>query len=287
MDAARQWTDKELESMTQQIRDIYAEANKSITKDWNEYMTRGQRKLSALYVQMDKEGTQEAAEAYQKAAAQYTLRNERYREMVADTTRRIADANQIALDYSNGKLPQFYAMNYNEAVNFGFKFSLISEDVVRRRIVEGDIKLPYKTVDIPKDMRWNTKKINSSVLQGIIRGESMDKIAKRIQPVVDNNRDAAIRNARTMVTGAENIGRLDSYKRLESSGVIMQKMWLATPGGRTRDWHADMDGQTVNNDDPFIDGLGNPLMFPGDPLGEPCSVYNCRCTMTADIKGFA
>lgn len=286
MDAARKWTEEQLEAMERQIKSIYSDANQTITKNWKKYMERGQRELSALYAQLEMEGTEEALKKYQQAVASYTIRNERYKEMVEDTARRIANANQIAINYMNREMPKIYLVNYNQASEFGIKFSLIDEATVRRRILEGDIQLPYKTLDIPKDMRWNTKKLNSSVLQGILTGEPMDKIAKRIKPVVDGDEEAAIRNARTMVTGAENVGRLDSYKELEADGAILQKVWISTSDSRTREAHLKMNGQQVGNEEPFIDGDGNPLMYPGDPNAAPCTVYNCRCSMSAKIMGF-
>jgi GntR family transcriptional repressor for pyruvate dehydrogenase complex len=115
-----------------------------------------------------------------------------------------------------------------------------------------------------------------------LSGESMDKIANRILPIVDSNKSAAIRNARTMVTGAENGGRLDSYHRLEEDGVILEKGWMATMDDRVRESHAELDGEYVGIDDPFSNGL----MYPGDPDGDPEEVYNCRCTMVTRIVAF-
>lgn len=286
-DTARRWTNEELAKIEDEIRGIYSEAKKGITQKWNAYMKRNQRHLAALYNSIE---TKEDLEKYQRELMLYTLQNQKYQEMIAETTRRITNANQIAVDYMNGKMPPIYAVNYNQAANdaatLGIRFNIINEDVIRRRIIEGDIKLPNKALDIPKDMRWNTKQLNASVVQGIIQGESMDKIAKRIYPVVGKNQAAAIRNARTMVTGAENAGRHDSYTTLEANGVILEKEWLSAHDGRTRDWHTTLDGQSVANDEPFIDGNGNELMYPGDPDADPETVYNCRCSMRANIKGF-
>jgi hypothetical protein len=89
-----------------------------------------------------------------------------------------------------------------------------------------------------------------------------------------------------MITGAENRGRNDSYKQLEENGLVLKKVWMATPDGRTRDWHIDMDGQEVGIHENFIDGLGNELEYPGDPGGDPATIYNCRCTMVTDVLGF-
>jgi SPP1 gp7 family putative phage head morphogenesis protein len=134
-------------------------------------------------------------------------------------------------------------------------------------------------------MSWNKKQINSSVLQGVLQGESIDKMAKRLLPIVGNNEKAAIRTARTMVTGAENRGRQDRYDEYEEAGVVMNKVWIATPDNRVRDWHLSLDGQEVPTDGYFVDGLGQELEYPGDPYAPPNTVYNCRCSMRSHILG--
>ena len=99
------------------------------------------------------------------------------------------------------------------------------------------------------------------------------------------NKDAAIRTARTLVTGAENKGRMDSYQTAQDEGIILEKQWLASGGKRTRDWHADLDGKTRPIDKPFYNDYGD-IMYPGDPHAHPANVYNCRCTLVANVKGF-
>ena len=283
--------------MESQLKDIYSEALAGVTEKWNQYMSDQDayvKDLQDAYWTAKRAGfTAEAKEIGKQlgvAKAERTVRNKKYKETVDQTTERLAHVNKVALDYVNGQLPEIYAINYNQAAEtadqVGVSFSLVNESVVKRMVKDGDIELPKKKLDIPKDKRWNTKQLNSSVLQGILQGESMDKIANRILPIVGRNESAAIRNARTMVTGAENRGRLDSYKQLEEDGLVLKKVWMATPDGRTRDWHIDMDGQEVGVDENFVDGLGNELEYPGDPGGAPETVYNCRCTMVTDVKGF-
>lgn len=285
--------------MESQLKDIYSEALDGITKSWNAYMKEQNayvKDLQDAYWKAKNAGLMAEAKELSKqlgvAKAARTLKNDKYKETVDQTTERLAHVNQVALSYSQDQLPEIYAINYNQAKEtadeVGVSFSLVNESVVKRMIKDGDIELPQmeKRVNIPKDQRWNTKQLNSSVLQGILQGESMDKIADRIYPIVGRNESAAIRNARTLVTGAENRGRLDSYKQLEEDGLVLKKVWMATPDGRTRDWHIDMDGQEVNLDENFVDGLGNELEYPGDPGGAPETVYNCRCTMVTDVKGF-
>ena len=161
-------------------------------------------------------------------------------------------------------------------------FSLVDEATVARRQREGDITLPAKKVDIPKDERWNTKQMNSKLLQGILNGDSIPKIANSLKEVIGNNEASAIRNARTMTTGAENEGRLDSYKNLDSQGVVQKKVWIATADARTRKTHIEVDGEEIDIDDQFSNGL----MYPADPHGDASEVYNCRCSMRTHIIGF-
>lgn len=280
--------------MEKEIQTQYRQAQKEITSKWNNYMDRAgkrlegrQNALSSALASGDKDKIAEAKNALESAQKAVTLQSAKYKAMVEDTALRISESNQTAIDYINNRTPNIYANNYNQvngiAEDAGVQFRIINEDVVKKRIREGDIKLPKSRLSIPKDVRWNTKKMNSSVLQGILQGESMNDIAKRLLPIVDNNVNSALRNARTLVTQAENSGRLDSYKALEEEGAVLKKVWMATSDDRTREAHAELDGQERDVDEPFEDIDGNELMFPADPDAEPETVYNCRCTMVTRI----
>lgn len=164
-------------------------------------------------------------------------------------------------------------------------FSLIDEDTIKRREREGDVSTPFmrtkKYLNIPKDERWNTKQLNSKLLQGILNGDPIPKIAQSFLDVVNNNESAAMRNARTMITQAECGGRQDSYENLADQGVVQKKVWIATPDDRTRESHIDIDGEEVDIDDTFSNGCA----YPADPSGDASEVYNCRCSMRTHIIG--
>ena len=290
-DEARNWTNDRLKEMEKHIREVYEQAQSELTEKWNKYMAAGQDRLDRLYAAYLSAPADKKAEAlakYQNALENYTLRNEWYQQMVNETAYRLANVNEIALAYVNGEIPAIYLENFNdvdpELIRIGINWTMRDEYTVKHLML-GEGALPQKKLNYPKDVAWNMKQINSAVLQGIIQGESIDKIAKRIYPIVGNNQNAAIRTARTMVTGAENRGRQDRYRKYEDEGVVMKKVWLATPDGRTRDWHLDMDGQEVGVDEMFVDGHGNELEYPGDPGAEAETVYNCRCTMISHLIG--
>lgn len=308
---ARQWTEERLAAIERRITNIYTEAQGAIVKSWNAYMLRVARKLASLQKQYDAakaagdtEKAKEIGEKLGKAKASETYQNKRYKQMVNNVTAQLSTTNETAVAYLNEKMPSIYAMNYNaaqvEAEELGFDFTLVDEATVKRLIMDGEIKLPPKKINVPLDMAWNKKQINSQVLQGIIQGEPMKKIAERIFPeimskadlkgktekeiqgIIKKNKDAAIRNARTMVTGAENRGRFDRSTELERLGAVIEKRWIATPDNRTRDSHMALDGETRRKEQRFSNGL----MFPGDPNGRPEEVYNCRCSMSTQIVGF-
>ena len=309
-DQARQWTDEQLTEIERKLKKTYEKAQAELNKKWADYMATGQARLANLYnaylsAPADKKA--EALARYQQALENYTLRSQWYQDMVTQTAYEIAHVNERAIAYLNGQMADIYTVNYNQTVpgvdELGVRFDLADAATVRRLIMDGDIQLPEKKLDIPKDMAWNTKAMNDAVLQGIIQGESMDDIARRLFPemmkVVDltgktqeeidhimkKNWQAAVRNARTMVTSAENRGRLDRYESLAEEGLIMHKVWIATPDIRTRHAHFVMDGQEVGIDEPFIDGWGYELEYPGDPSAPAKTVYNCRCSMRSEIIG--
>ena len=289
-DPARKWTDKELKEMERHIGGIYDQALKEITEKWDAYMERTEKRLGnlyAAYVSAPEDKKADALEKYQKALENATYKNEWYREMVKETATRLTKVNEIATAYINGKMPEIYKVNYDQidpdALIPGIKYTMVDEHTVSNLIKNGTI--PQKKVDEDNDASWNTKQIGSAVLQGILQGESIPNIAKRIMPIVGRNEASAVRNARTMTTAAENRGRLDRYDDYESKGLIMGKVWIATGDDRTRDWHLSLDGQEVDKDEPFIDGNGNELQYPGDPDAAPETVWNCRCSMRSHITG--
>jgi uncharacterized protein with gpF-like domain len=147
--------------------------------------------------------------------------------------------------------------------------------------------LPYKTVNGKRDVRWNVAKINSDVTQGILQGESMPKIATRLSDVLGMDATAAIRNARTSVTSAQNKGRMDMMEEAKDKGVIVKKGWSAIDQpGRTREWHLALDnGEFIDIDEPFHNEVGD-IMYPGDPNADPANVYNCRCALIYKVVGF-
>ncbi len=289
MDKAHKATDKRLEVMEREIAAIYREAQKGISDKAAAYFEQ--------FIKLDEKKKALVADGklsedeYLQWRKNKILYSKRFVTLQGQITGELARVNQTAAAYINDQLPDVYALNYNyvgkgvQREVKGYSFTLIDANTVKRLATKTDSLLPKRKVDVPKDKLWNAKKMRTQVLQGILQGESMDKIADRMQTVTDMNGVSAIRNARTMVTGAENAGRIDMMHKAATDGVIMRKRWIATTDSRTRDWHRDLDGKEVDMDEPFQNDFGD-IMFPGDPTADGANVYNCRCTLGYRVVGF-
>lgn len=297
VDKAHLATDELLSKMERRLRAIYARASREIGEAWKNYLQESGTEIADLQKQYqeakkanDTELTRQLGKSLQKAKRERTLTDRRYRELTRQTAEQLAHVNETATAYINNNLPEVYAMNYNatgEAFNGigGYSFTLTDADTIRNLVESDSSLLPIRELHFAKDVAWNIEKMNAEVLQGILQGESMDKIADRLAQVIGMNLRSAISAARTMVTSAENKGRQDGFERAAAAGIILEREWIATSDGRTRDWHRELDGVTVGVDEPFENAIGK-IMYPGDPSANGANVWNCRCTIAAKILGF-
>lgn len=300
MDELRKKSDKELKKIEDEIERIYKDAEDDLRDKWDKYMSRAEKRVEGAEKALQdamKTGDAETiaaakAELTQKKQAVF-FRDKQFSEMVDAVTDRIANVNQLAADYVNGQMPAMYRYNYNGSLRevqkdaeasgiSGIAFNMIDDATVARMQKQGEVTLPKRKIDVPKDKQWNKKALNSQIMQGIIQGESIPQMSKRLREVTDMNKTSSIRNARTMTTEAENGGRLDSMKEAEELGLEYEKTWLASHDDRTRLSHALLDGETVGLDEPFSNGL----QYPADPSGPPEEVYNCRCSLVRKLVGF-
>lgn len=286
MDYGHKRTDDELKELEEKLREMYEQAYKETRQKADDYF----KKFTAEDAKMRKKlGDKKISKKDYSAWRKIELtQSQEYKKLSYTLALDYTNANVIAAGMINGKTKDVYALNYNygtyeveKGTHINTSFTLYDKDTVER-LVRKDPKLlpnPNPHVDIPKDMRWNQQKINSALTQGILQGDSIDKLAERLRGVTNMVESASIRNARTMVTGAQNAGRIQSYERAEELGIEMKKTWLATLDGRTRHSHRQLDNVSIPVDEEFDNGC----KFPGDPDGPDEEVYNCRCTLIADF----
>ena len=283
-DIAHEKTDKILEQMEKRLSAIYSRASKEVKEKadnyFKEFRKQDEKKRKLL---ADGKITEADYKSWRKRKI---MTGRRYIELKEQLSTQLLHVNETATAYVNNQLPEIYALNYNSfdaGKIAGYSFNLVDANTVKYLSETYHDLLPYRAIDAAKDVIWNKAKINSEILQGILQGENMDSIAQRLVKVTGSNYSSAIRNARTAVTGAENKGRLDSYERAQDDGLKVKKRWMATLDSRTRHAHGMLDGKTAEIDEPFKTEEFGDIMFPGDPTAKPANIYNCRCTMVADV----
>lgn len=293
-DLAHRLTDQELAALESRISSEYKKAADELQEKIDAYFERFQERDAEQAKRL------EAGEITRQEYIQWRLaqigRGKRFEALRDRIAQRMTRANEVATAYINDNTPGIYSLNRNYAANTieqqvgaNIGFDLWDEQTVRRLIVEQPDLMPYyppeRAVKRGIDLEWGKRQITAQVTSGILQGESIKHLANRLQKNIPAmNRTSAVRAARTAVTGAQNAGRLDSYFQAEEMGIDLEKTWIATLDHRTRHSHAAADGQTVEEDKPFLVG-GYPLMFPGDPSGPSHEIYNCRCTMIAKVRG--
>lgn len=117
--------------------------------------------------------------------------------------------------------------------------------------------------------------LQAEITAGVEAGEGTRDIAKRLRDLhTDWSGWRAERIARTETGSAFSAAhQLTAEQMAAETDVQLVKTWHSTGDSRTRDEHAAMDGETVDIDEAFSNGL----MQPGDP--------NCRCVVTYGAKG--
>ena len=279
-DYAESKTDEMLSDLEKRIEKEYRTAYNEVSEKYLNFIegsaVREEKKLRQL-----QEGKITEAD-FKKWKEGQVFIGKRWSDMADELAQDLTKVDKKALSMTNGFLPDAYALNHNYATyevekRFGINssYTLYSRETVERLLRDDPNLLPKRKVDVPKDKRWNKQHINSAITQGVLQGDDLRSISKRLLSVTDMDKTAAIRNARTMMTGAQNSGRIDAMKRMKGIGVNVKKEWIATLDHHTRASHGRLDGEIVDIDKKFSNGL----MYPGDPNGLPAEVYNCRCTI--------
>lgn len=223
---------------------------------------------------------------YKKWLRGQVFTGKRWAEKLKDITKVYVDADKKAREIIGGTTKNVFidaanqtAYNMEKDLTGAVSFDLYDGKTVERLLKDNPQMLPEWKIDEPKDYVWNEKRVQNAVAQGIIQGESISDIGKRLTSELATSNGAKMDLfARTAVTGAQNAGRKERLHEAEEMGIEVKKQWIATHDKRTRDTHEYLDGQIVGVDEPFtVDGME--IDYPGDPLAPPELVYNCRCTL--------
>ena len=285
--------DEQLGQLEDKITVLYANASYEVNQEWTKFTDTFKEKDAEKQAQL------EAGEITQ---AEYTLwrnknilQTDMYKSTVSSMTDILTKSDITAMAMVNDEMPSVVAESYNFVQALGWKsadeagmsvgtFQIYNADSVQKIVRDNPDLL--KSVDVPEDKKWNKDHINREITTGIIKGESLPKVADRLARVTDMDKNSATRNARTAMTYAENLGRSESAEQLKEMGIPEEEVWSATYDDKVRDTHLLLDGTKRDEDGYFGAGiLATPLRCPADPSGDPEEIYNCRCRLNIVLKG--
>lgn len=286
--------DSELGRLEKDIASLYSNVQKEISADFQKFTDTFKKEYNANRIKVA-EGKM-TQEEFSLWTQRKTVQSDLYKSTIDSISKTLVKADQAAMALVNGKLPSVVAQSYNFVQALGFSaaqkagISAGTFQVYNARSVQalmkGDKNVLKPKVDVAEDTRWNHDKINKAITTSIVKGDSIPDVAKRLQGVTNMDRSSAVRNARTAMTSAENLGRSEAADDLKEKGIPVEEVWSATYDNRTRDSHLMLDG-TVRDENGFFgaDFLAHPLRYPADPEGDPEEIYNCRCRLNIQLKG--
>lgn len=279
-DAAHKLTDEKLEEMEKRLSAIYSRAEKTVHKKMADYAASIDKKSTELLqaykdAETDDE-KREAKKAYIRFYRQ-VVKSKEFVSLSANVADDLYNANVEASAYINSQTPEIYALNYNY---INAEMAKDIDGFTPQEITDTEAEkysgYTQQTVDKEKDTAWNKGNLKKSVIAGSLLLLGASAIMKRsANSAIEKNRNSASMHSNGMGTDAENKARIDGMYRAEDMGNSITKIWISTLDNRTRDAHADRDGEEIALDDEFAPGMSRPR----DPNGAPEEICNCRCSL--------
>ena len=131
------------------------------------------------------------------------------------------------------------------------------------------------------------KWISQDIRQGIIQGESVPKISKRLRDnAITKSYNSSMTIARTETLRASSVGNQVAYNQARNAGVQITETWDAALDDRTRSDHAAADGKKKDNVTGMYSLFGTE--FPAPRMsGIAKQDINCRCISVGEVGGLS
>lgn len=259
-------TDKVLKNLEKKIKNVYTKAYQDIKKDMSSILSK---------IELNPE-----MPLNQKMALM--SKYDRLNTLSTQVSNTAYNANLEAKKYIDNEMVNVYDINYNvDAERLGF--SLIDHTAIKKILKQEEN--PFNMISSLRDKEGIRNQMKGQLMSGLLKGESINKIARRLKDVSEKSLKDSIRIARTETVRVANSAKQDILHEGTRLGFKMKKRWIATTDGRVREDHLAMNGVEVNEDEPFVLPDGSKMMFPGDiSLGAPPEqTIQCRCTMVVFI----
>lgn len=189
-----------------------------------------------------------------------------------------------AADLIRGMMPEYYAINREEAVEIlsnGFDGTFREQTKRQIKILLDErespfSKLAYQNLGQSPAIR---RRLQHELAQAAILGEGQSKLIKRIRAVTGQAQWQAQRVAQTERTRVQSQARWDAGNEAVAMGVNVVNEW-STRMVNSRDTHVALNGKKALQGEYFP---GSPLRYPGDPSAPAREVINCHCVLVPDV----
>lgn len=302
IDPGQEATERRIKELERKLRKEYAEASKSVEKKLQDHLKAFEQKDAdqrALF-----EAEKITKQEYQQWRLNQMAVGKRWEDLKTTLATDYRNADKIAREIVKKEMPDVFAINVNFAAyeieksgKIDMSFSLYNADSVARLVRDNPDVLPpldrfseqskiNREIAEGKAVAWEKGQIQSAITQGILQGMAIPELSTYISERVGaRNYSTAVRYARTAMTEACNAGRYESFRRAKKLGVDLTIEWNATLDHRTRHSHRQMHGQRREVDEPFeVDG--HSILYPGYPYAVGNEIWNCRCSLSAMVKGY-
>lgn len=205
----------------------------------------------------------------------------------------------IELTGKNAKVLEQTLADIYELAYYGTGFSLdqaIFDDTgtnvgylpVSEDVVTASVQNPISGLTLNERLEKNRinliYSLKQELTQGLILGESYQKMAKRLQDTFEGDAAKALRVVQTESHRVKNAGRYDSMQVAQAKGINLKKRWVSTLDKKTRRTHQHLDGKEIGLEEKFKSN-GAETLYPGS-FGVAKEDINCRCSYISVIAGY-
>lgn len=267
MDKAHKFVDKKIVEYEKELKKIYSKTLKELEVE----MKKQSNKLNGGDSKTTRESLRRLDSLFKRMTVELNNADLKAVNLLEEELREIGNTNlEFAQDLINDKIRE---LGIDET------YTLFNDEILKN-IIEGNV-FTELAIDGFTDKSYIYRELKREFATGLLKGESIPKLAKRIKKITKSSMDRAILIARTENTRVQNESREEVFKKAEKQGITMKKQWISAGDRRVRASHQRLNGEIVNMNESF----SNNCQYPGDPNGGASEVCNCRCTFVALIEG--
>lgn len=252
-----------VKTLTEAYKDTYSNINNELQSLYARYSVNGKLSLEIMSVK-DKKKMTRLVKLIDKVNAELNSLNRGMPQEMA------------------GYLTNQWLMNYEMTSDKVTDLTGLSFDVIPREQVYQSALSDLAKIGLESNSQTVKINLKRAITQSIVKGDSIQTMAKAVQSALEINANNAVRIARTETTRVMSEARMSMFKDAEDLGIKMKKKWVSATDSRTRDTHAQLDGVTIGMDKTFNNGL----KYPGDQSGTESEVINCRCTVVSILTDY-